>query len=164
MPRALGVRRWAIKRASGRCSQAGRVMIAGSLNRLRRKGCTASSESGPPRLNRMMAIFISPSSRAKPRDLFYRATARSSADKTGPSTPLRSGRDDGSGSRPRRLPVAHDLDQLRDVLGRGLGHHAMAEIEHVRGVAELVEDACRLALERRAAHHQHHGIEITLQA
>ena len=31
--------------------------IAGSPNRLRRKGCTASSESGPPRLNRMMAIF-----------------------------------------------------------------------------------------------------------
>ena len=29
----------------------------GIANRSRRKGCTASSDSGPPRLNRMMAIF-----------------------------------------------------------------------------------------------------------
>ena len=36
----------------------GSEMIAGSLNRLRRNGCTASGESGPPRLNRTMAIFI----------------------------------------------------------------------------------------------------------
>src|SRR6186713_2512506 len=66
MPSALGVRREAMKRASGRRSQAGRLMIAGSLNRLRRNGCTASSESGPPRLNRMMAIFISIRSRRRP--------------------------------------------------------------------------------------------------
>src|SRR5690349_14984319 len=112
MPRALGVRRDAMKRASGRRSQAGRVMIAGSLNRLRRKGCTASSESGPPRLNRTMAIFISNDERSR-----------------------------------RRLPVAHRLDQLGDVLGRGLRHHAVAEIEDERAMAELVEDARRLALQ-----------------
>src|SRR3954471_22489176 len=106
MPRALGVRRRAMKLASGSRSHAGRVMIAGSLNRLRRNGCTASSESGPPRLNRTIAIFI---------DL-------------------------------RRLPAAHGLDQLGDMLGWGLRHHAVAEIEDERAVAELVEDAGGLAL------------------
>src|SRR5262245_10321221 len=33
-------------------------MIAGSLNRLKRKGSTASSDAGPPRLNRTTAILI----------------------------------------------------------------------------------------------------------
>src|SRR5438552_4770930 len=38
-----------MSRASGSRSGAGRRMIAGSLNRLTRKGRTASGESGPPR-------------------------------------------------------------------------------------------------------------------
>src|SRR5215472_8400293 len=49
MSRATGPRRHAIKRASGSRSKPGRPMIAGSLNRLARKGPTASIESGPPR-------------------------------------------------------------------------------------------------------------------
>src|SRR5258708_24851981 len=109
MARAVGPRRAAMKRASGFRRTEGRLTIAGSLNRLRRKGCTASSESGPPRLNRTMAIFT-----------------------TCPS-------------RRTWFPVAYHLDQLRHMLGRCLWDHAMAEIEHERPMAKLVEDARRLA-------------------
>src|ERR1700730_3759626 len=111
MARALGARRRARKLANGLRISAGRRRIAGSPNRLRRNGCTDSSESGPPRLNRMMATFTRPSSRR------------------------------------RGFPVAHDLDELRDILRRRLRHHAMAEIEHEGAMAELVEDAGRLAFQ-----------------
>ena len=53
----VGARRRARKPASGPRMNDGTRRIAGSPNRLRRKGWTASSESGPPRLNRMIAIF-----------------------------------------------------------------------------------------------------------
>src|SRR5713226_692332 len=65
MARALGARRRASKLANGPRSTDGRRRIAGSPNRLRRNGCTDSSESGPPRLNRMMATFTMPSSRRR---------------------------------------------------------------------------------------------------
>src|SRR3954470_18050916 len=107
MPRAFGVRRRAMKLASGNRSQAGRVMIAGSLNRLRRNGCTASSESRPPRLNRMIAIFIAAHI----------------------PLPLAGGRRRFGEGLSRRLPAAHGLDQLGDMLGRGLRRHAVAEVE-----------------------------------
>src|SRR5688572_3870266 len=44
-------------------SKAGTRMIAGSLNRLNRNGRTASSESGPPRLNRTIAVRVMVSAR-----------------------------------------------------------------------------------------------------
>ena len=52
-----GARRLAMNRASGMRTIAGREMIAGSENRLRRNGSTASGLSGPPRLNRTIPNF-----------------------------------------------------------------------------------------------------------
>src|SRR6516164_58908 len=49
MSRATGARRDATKRANGSRRKPGRPIIAGSLNRLTRKGRTACNESGPPR-------------------------------------------------------------------------------------------------------------------
>src|SRR6266478_783668 len=42
--------------ASGKRAKAGRRRMAGSLNRLKRKGCTASSRSGPPRFISTTAV------------------------------------------------------------------------------------------------------------
>ena len=115
----------AMKRASGRRSSAGRRRIAGSLNRLRRNGCTASERIRTAEIEQ----------------------------------------DDGDLHEPHAgLPVAHDLDELGDMLRRRLRHHAMAEIEHEGAVAELVEDARGLAFQRGAARHQHQRIEIALDA
>src|SRR5438067_1113098 len=119
-----------MKRANGRRSQAGRVMIAGSLNRLRRKGCTASSESGPPRLNRMMEIFKE-ASLPRLRGRWPRNRGRRGCDAPTPvpspsvadyrdTSPEDGGGKEAAASSRRRLPVAHDLDQLRDVVWRGL--------------------------------------------
>ena len=47
-----------MRRASHPRSGCGRPMIAGSLNRLNRKGLTASRLSGPPRLNRTTPIRL----------------------------------------------------------------------------------------------------------
>src|SRR5437763_14087291 len=43
-------------RASGSRTGAGNRKIAGSLNRLNRKGCTASNRSGPPRFISTTAV------------------------------------------------------------------------------------------------------------
>src|SRR5258708_37900563 len=160
-----------MKRASGFGRREGKPMIAGSLNRLRRKGCTASNESGPPRLNRMMAIFMGIERRAKvPRCApARRYSARDDTnflvDASSP-TELSSRAQRGTFpllfSRRPRLPVAPDLDQLRHMVGWRLGHHAVAEVEHEGAVAELVEDARGLFFECSAAYHQHHRIEIAL--
>src|SRR6185437_10818195 len=57
-PRAVLARRPAISFASGRRTIPGRRITAGSLNRLNRNGSTASSRSGPPRLNRTTARLV----------------------------------------------------------------------------------------------------------
>ena len=67
----------------------------------------------------------------------------------------------------------HEVDgfQLRTIStscatcsGGVCGTHAMAQVEHEGTMAELVEDARGLALQRRTACHQHQRIEIALQA
>src|SRR6266404_73656 len=156
MARAVGPRRAAMKRASGFRRNDGRLMIAGSPNKLRRKGCTASSESGPPRLNRMMAIFMGIECRVKvPR--YARDDSIFLVDALSP-TRLSSRAQRGTFvlcfSRRPRLPVAHDLDQPRHMVGRRLRHHAVAEVEHEGAMAEFVEDARGLLLERCSARHQ----------
>src|SRR5689334_10150353 len=45
-------------RASGKRKNAGRRRMAGSLNRLKRKGCTASSRSGPPKFISTTAVRV----------------------------------------------------------------------------------------------------------
>src|SRR5438477_2259136 len=47
-----------MRRASGRRKSAGWRRMAGSLNRLNRKGCTASSRSGPPRFISTTAVRV----------------------------------------------------------------------------------------------------------
>jgi hypothetical protein len=44
--------------ANGYLNIPGKLMIPGSLNKLNKKGSTASKLSGPPRLNNIMAFLI----------------------------------------------------------------------------------------------------------
>src|ERR1041385_1385360 len=97
----MGARRRAMSFASGRRMSAGSRRIAGSLNRLKRKGSTASCPSGPPRLNSTTAR----------RPIFS------------------------------AMLVPENLDERRDMLGRGFRQHAMAEIEDQAPAAEPVEDS-----------------------
>src|SRR5487761_717735 len=57
MSRATGARRAATSRARGRRNSPGSAMIAGSPNRLRRNGSTASGASGPPRFISTTVLF-----------------------------------------------------------------------------------------------------------
>src|SRR5579864_5811642 len=66
MARAMGARRRAMTQASKLRKGCGRPIIAGSLNRLRRKGCTASGRSGPPRLNSTTAMRRRPDASTTP--------------------------------------------------------------------------------------------------
>ena len=44
--------------ASGYLRKVGKLMIAGSLNKLNKKGSTAFKLSGPPKLNKITAFLI----------------------------------------------------------------------------------------------------------
>ena len=58
MPLAIGALLFEINLAKGYLRKVGKLIMAGSLNRLNKKGSTASKLSGPPRLNNMTAFFI----------------------------------------------------------------------------------------------------------
>ena len=56
---AIGALFLDINFAKGYLKIDGILSISGSLNKLKRKGSTLSNLSGPPRLNKMTAFFIS---------------------------------------------------------------------------------------------------------
>ena len=55
---AVGALLLAINLAKGYLKKLGKFKIAGSLNKLNRKGSTFSNLSGPPKLNKITAFFI----------------------------------------------------------------------------------------------------------
>ena len=55
---AVGALLFEINFASGNLKKPGKLSIAGSLKRLNKKGSTFSNLSGPPKLNKITAIFI----------------------------------------------------------------------------------------------------------
>jgi hypothetical protein len=55
---AIGALLLDINFASGYLKIDGTLIIAGSLNKLKRKGSTFSNLSGPPKLNNITALFI----------------------------------------------------------------------------------------------------------
>src|SRR5688572_16187092 len=97
-------------------------MIAGSLNRLNRKGRTASGPSGPPRLNSTTATL----------------------------------RPAISGLQPRRQPL--------HVGDRRLLDDPVAEVEHPRPAAPLLQELVDAPVERVAAGQQEQGIQRALDA
>src|SRR5688500_3831367 len=116
-------------------SKDGTRMMAGSLNRLVRNGRTASRESGPPRLNRTIAVRVMRRTRTANLRTPYRhgrawhdhprvclaqgALAQRNSWMVGPSpTMTEKGGEERAKPSPRIL--AHQFHQLRDMLRRRL--------------------------------------------